>query len=350
MNESSVKIFYGNYIDVVSSELYWYDFNLGLMPLSESPHVKFVNAVYNNENINNTEYVKSCRRMTNDTVEGNGEKFAELANTIRAWGYDETSRPKVMVGIDSIGRIIITDGLHRSAIMHCLGLPIPCEVIYRDAKWWDLKHALYFIWNEAKLYQSIEHADFSNWPCWRFDTKKRIFVVNKWLKIYMPNAKNGIDFGCHTGNISIGMANKGYQMVGIDIDKKVIKAAKALSRMKNIGAPIGTVFYDSATVLESDSYRNFDFAICLSLLNHYASKKERWEDGWNVFRILCKKSPVVFYDCPSPGDPVGGNTELIDPIEMTNWLRASGVAGDGRVIMEKNEELQRTLLVWRNNL
>lgn len=349
MSETEANIFFGNYFEVNPEELFWCDSYLGLKSISESEHVAFARAVFSGDDYLKTAYVGPHRRPFDNVTEGNPSKFAELANSIKNHGYDSSRNPRVKVAIDGDGKIVLVDGLHRSSIMYCLGKRFVCEVVYRDHKWIRLKYLLYHINNEVKLYQPVNHSDLRRWPCWRIDTNNRIKIICDWLKRNMPDARNGLDMGCHTGRIVVGLANNGYTMTGIDVDNNALLAARTMADMEVIGTK-GCVSFCEPSYFDAIARDRFDFIICLSLLNHYACDENRWQEGWNLFKKLCKVSNAVFYDCPSCGDPVGGDTEMINASAMTNWLKKSGICGDGEVIAEKNNALQRTIMVWKNRV
>jgi SAM-dependent methyltransferase len=272
-------------------------------------------------------------------IEGQPVAFAELVQAMDSEGWKDGERIKV--AINDRGQIVITDGLHRAAAAYavCL-LPIPAEIVYRHEQWWALKYALMDLNDGVRLYQPIDHPDFASWPTWRSDTKARA----KAIFVSLPKSRPlyGVDLGCNAGALTLALAREQIAMYGYDTDPRAVRVAQMIANMEHIGADEAYVsFYQSA---EIPALLEVDFVVCLSLLNHYQAEPQRMAIGHAIFRACVKTAPLVFLDAPASGDPVGGNTEFVDPEAVFAWCAAAGVSGQGHVVAR--EDLQRPLLVW----
>ena len=91
-----------------------------------------------------------------------------------------------------------------------------------------------------------------------------------------------IDLGCGAGNYAIYLANKGFEVTGVDISPTAIKIAKENAKRK--GAEINFLVADVLGDLE-ELKETFDFAYDWELL-HHLFPEERKIYIKNVHRIL----------------------------------------------------------------
>ena len=342
MDQSEASKFFGRNIDAPPLRLWVQHGGNGLLPLAETTHVSAAQAVLAGENPHNTAYAQEHRRQSKGHVEGQPDIFAELVRSMESDGWKEGER--IEVAINDRGQIVITDGLHRAAAAYAGGLAhTPVEIVYRHEQWQALKYALMEANGGVKLYQPIDHPDFASWPTWRVDTKARAKAIFASLPKSRP--LYGVDLGCNAGTLTLALAREQIMMYGYDTDLRIIRAAQMIANMEHIGADATHVsFCQSAGI---PSLPEVDFVSCLSLLNHYQAEPQRWETGYAIFRACVAAAPLVFLDAPILGDPVGGDTEFVDPAAVFAWCEAAGVPGNGKVIAKRGERLQRPLLAWR---
>ena len=342
MDQNNAKKFFGQHIDVPPSRLWVQHSGNGLLPLAETTHVSAAQAILAGEDPHNTAYTREHRRQYTGSVEGRPDAFAELVRLMEEDGWKDDERIKV--AINERGQIVITDGLHRAAAAYVLGLVhIPVEIVYRHERWQALKYALMEANGGVKLYQPIDHPDFASWPAWRVDTAARV----KAIVASLPKNRGlfGVDLGCNAGALTLALAREQIVMYGYDTDLRVIRAARLVANMEHIGADKGLAFFYQSE--EVPALLEVDFVVCLSLLNHYQADPQRLAAGQAIFRACVKAAPVVYLDAPAPEDPVGGDTEFVDPEAVFAWCKLAGVSGKGEVVADRGEELQRPLLVWR---
>lgn len=99
----------------------------------------------------------------------------------------------------------------------------------------------------------------------------------KWAD-YVENlfAKNGLkpsvilDLGCGTGNFTIEMARRGYEMIGIDISPDMLSCAKSKAEMEKVD-----ILFLNQDMTQFELYGTVDAVVCLmDSVNYVTSKKE----------------------------------------------------------------------------
>lgn len=289
-------------------------------------------------------YARSLRSA--DEAEGNLVNFKKMIDA-----YPTQKFPPVKVSINHRGRLVLTDGVHRSASALANDLPVSVEVIYRSEEWLNLKQTLYQIANGTALYQPVNHPDLMGWKSWRQDTPHRAMLISREVKRYArltPNSPvssisvRGLDFACHTGGITNPLCRDGFEMVGIDSNSNAIYAAKIISQMDEIGSGKKHPEFQVGT----DFTGEYNFIVCLSFLNHH------WVDGRaalgaRIFKKMTDSTKMVFFDCPAPGDPVGGVLPYCESAWALKWARETAGCGTTEVVELRNPHLQRDMLVWR---
>lgn len=105
--------------------------------------------------------------------------------------------------------------------------------------------------------------DFKNFSTYANpeDLKRLGFVVHSIRQYVTPGAKI-LDVGCGKGNMSIQLANMGYQITAIDVDETSIEYAKSLVQLPNIRFQVTTI-----EAFEAEEH-SFDALICSEILEH----------------------------------------------------------------------------------
>ncbi len=112
-----------------------------------------------------------------------------------------------------------------------------------------------------------------------------------------------IDLGCGTGNYAIYLANKGFNVTGVDISPTAIKIARENAEKKRvkINFLIADVLGDLDEIKET-----FDFAYDWGLLHHiFPEKRKKYVE--NVYRILNPRGKYLSV-CFSEKDPQFGGS------------------------------------------
>ncbi len=288
-------------------------------------------------------------------LETTHSEFLDIYSNIASNGFS-VEHP-VQIAIDEQGVGVILDGLHRTICALHLGLDvIPVQIVYRALNWQLFKHAVYLQNGRAHMYQYIEHFDFEGWSRWRVDNEKRAQVVAQELDRLLGSKRGqarGLELACNSGAVSCSLSRRGYSMLGLDVEQTCVDTASYLAGMRFFGGfdedkGVSNAHFETCGyVVDLTKYGSFDFILCFSLLNHH-QVDGRDEEGKEIFRRLVQGSPLVFLDCPTKGDPVGGNTDFVRPERVIEWCRASGAMGEGRVVAlhEEHSPLMRTIIIW----
>jgi 2-polyprenyl-3-methyl-5-hydroxy-6-metoxy-1,4-benzoquinol methylase len=343
MDHKEAECFFGYHLNYPTPELK-FQTEQGLKSLWDSTHFVSASAILNGADPTETPYAARKQTWNDDSTEGHPDRFAQLIRDIQQNGV--TTRIKI--AINDRGEAIITDGLHRSGAALALGLKtVPVEIVYRHERWIRLKHLLHQINNGVTLYQPIEHPDFACWPCWRKDSAARVEAINDFLlsKGVAPGA-SGMDIGCHTGYVTRGLAAHGFYMKGYDIDGRAIEAAEIITEMMTEGLE-GIVEFRKSDWRNSDLLVMTAFIVVLSVLNHFMVDPQRSGEGRRMFSDFVNNTNAqyIFLDAPTKGDPVGGDTEFVDPEKVFEWCASSGARGAPIAVIQ-NDQLMRPILVW----
>jgi SAM-dependent methyltransferase len=99
-----------------------------------------------------------------------------------------------------------------------------------------------------------------------YDYGKEVAILHKFFK--NEGVKRILDVGCGTGNHAILLAPLGYEVVAIDLSRKMIEKAKK----KDLS---NRVCFIVADVRKMDIKEKFDSVICLGLtFSHFITKRE----------------------------------------------------------------------------
>jgi hypothetical protein len=311
-------------IAVPPERLWWQCGDIGPKRLAESKHA-----------INACKLVAGEDDLVETGTEGSRDRLSPTLESMTK-GWDQRQQP-IIAGINRRGEIVIHDGWHRAACAYALKWDfLPVAIHWRDEDWWALKHAVAKLNGGSKLYQPIDHPDFYYWPAWRKDTFYRADLIDRFLKENISEPRIA-DIGCHSGVLSCALSRKGYAVTGYDNNPKAIRAANLMSCMTDIGAK-GAIFVESDKVING-----FNVAVCISVINHYFVRgdDEKTRDFLSQF-----EGKTLILDCPTSGDPVGGDTDFTDPEFVFDWLEKHGLDGKGRVLEYHGQNLQRTMMVW----
>jgi len=105
------------------------------------------------------------------------------------------------------------------------------------------------------------------------------------LKGLRPNSKV-IDLACGTGAYSIELARRGYEVIGIDLDNKMIKLAEE----KKDNVPVSFLAEDMRKVRENFRGNKYDMIFCIgNSIVHLENKEQIEELIKGSYDMLCEE-------------------------------------------------------------
>ncbi len=203
------------------------------------------------------------------------ECHRKLAISIRDEGYDkdrwktcgrqldpDKGQGPITVNIGADGTIYSWDGLHRSAILKHLGLPVEAEVYKRDPRWVELSEF------HKTLYQPYPHPDFAGRKITRPGTE-RYEPIATWLKAH--DIIDPLFVGACTGAAVVKFRDWGFQAFGIEPHKDRFPLAESWTRRVCPASIVQVAAHDFL-------YGNYGAVIGLSVYHHVATSLEKWRE------------------------------------------------------------------------
>ncbi len=120
--------------------------------------------------------------------------------------------------------------------------------------------------------------------------KDRLNVFLQELQSVLPAPARILDYGCGAGVISFAIAEKGYEVVGVDGATGMIEAAELDRRRNNIDNVSFEVDQSNGKKISDNS---FDAIVCSSVIEYVEDDKKLLEDliriirpgGWLLFSV-----------------------------------------------------------------
>jgi ubiquinone/menaquinone biosynthesis C-methylase UbiE len=133
------------------------------------------------------------------------------------------------------------------------------------------------------------------------------FVTKEVLDLKRKHVKSILDLGCGAGRPTVFLAEKGFDVVGVDISKSALKLASAWARkerLTNVALIHGTMTHLP--------FRHgcFDAVVSVSVIVH-AMKKDIEHAMAEIHRIL-KKNGLLLINLTSVKDPRYGKGEEVE--------------------------------------
>lgn len=118
--------------------------------------------------------------------------------------------------------------------------------------------------------------------------------IDEIIKQKNKKAKDLLDLGCGTGNISIFLTAFGYNLTGIDLSKEMLSKAKTKYEQSDLQAVL-----EECDIREIDYEDQFDAIICtFDTLNYFTETQEFKDVLKRCFKAL-KKDGVLIFDLNS---------------------------------------------------
>lgn len=139
--------------------------------------------------------------------------------------------------------------------------------------------------NFAYIYDELMHdVDYKQW----IDYIEKIFEANKKKPSII------VDLACGTGNLTIEMAKKGYDMVGIDISPDMLSCAKQKTMNEGVD-----VLYLNQDITEFELYGSVDVALCLMDSINYITHKSKLKRLFKLVEYYLNPGGLFIFDINS---------------------------------------------------
>ncbi|MBL6008111.1 SAM-dependent methyltransferase [Bacillus halotolerans] len=134
----------------------------------------------------------------------------------------------------------------------------------------------------ASVYDELmSHAPYDKWT--------------KWIETSLPEKGRILDLACGTGEISIRLAEKGFEVTGIDLSEEMLSYAQQKGPAKQ---PILFLQQDMREITGFEG--QFDaVVICCDSLNYLKTKNDVMNTFKSVFQVL-KPDGILLFDVHSP--------------------------------------------------
>ncbi len=140
--------------------------------------------------------------------------------------------------------------------------------------------------NYAEFYDLIYHDK---------DYQGESNYINSLIKEYLPKAKTIFEMGCGTGIHALLMAEKGYEVYGVDISEKMVeKANLRLEKTPNLKGKVAFAYGDLRTVSLN---KKFDVAISLYHVFSYQTKNQDLITALETADKHLNVGGLLIFDC-----------------------------------------------------
>jgi magnesium-protoporphyrin O-methyltransferase len=130
----------------------------------------------------------------------------------------------------------------------------------------------------SRVRKYFETSGFSRWtaiygsgdipPIWKVIRDGHQRAIDAVLRFIEDDADHtALDAGCGTGNLSIELANRGYEVDAFDVSAPMIHFAKYINTGRTNGIPPHFMVGDIAAL--DGQKRSYDLVCCLDVLFHY---------------------------------------------------------------------------------
>lgn len=136
--------------------------------------------------------------------------------------------------------------------------------------------------NFAYIYDELmDDVDYEAW----------VYYIEKLIEINDIKVKNILELACGTGNLTIPLTKRGYDICGIDISEEMLEVALKKSEEENIKL---VLLQQDIVDLDFDLY-DLDMVLCgCDGFNYITSKKDLEKIFSKIFSLLKKDGGLIF--------------------------------------------------------
>jgi SAM-dependent methyltransferase len=146
--------------------------------------------------------------------------------------------------------------------------------------------------NELSWYEAFQRAMKPIFSKQEFDNHIRwVQLYAAFFRDYIAPDARILDCGCGLGCMAVSLSAMGYEVIGIDNDPHVVKAARQNAR--NFGKRIDIVRMDIKNIDKAFQQHEFDICVSGGVMEHFPKQQ--------ILDLLSKQlycAPLVFMDVP----------------------------------------------------
>lgn len=138
----------------------------------------------------------------------------------------------------------------------------------------------------AVLYdQLMEDAPYDQWVKWIADN----------IRDYRPGSKEVADVGCGTGTIAIALAEKDYQLTGVDLSADMLTMAVDKSLQHKV-----KIDWVEQDMTKLDLGRTYDVITCLCDALNYITDEQALKKAFMCMNNHLNPDGLLLFDCHTP--------------------------------------------------
>ena len=115
---------------------------------------------------------------------------------------------------------------------------------------------------------------------WQWHEPSLRNITHYILKFASRSSGRALDVGCGTARVSFGLAEQGYKVYGIDIEKRVIDIARDIAKEIGSLAQFDVADFSNGNLVQADFY---DLIVCSEVLEHVQEYRPLVD---NMYRAL----------------------------------------------------------------
>ena len=137
----------------------------------------------------------------------------------------------------------------------------------------------------SKMYDFLmDDVDYSQW----------VDYLDAFIKKHYSSAEHILELACGTGNITLGLAEKGYRVDAVDISDEMLTVAQG--KLKN---HMGKVRFIHSDMLDLDLNKKYDVVVCLCDGLNYIVELDEIKALFNTLGDLLNDSGLFIFDISS---------------------------------------------------
>jgi 2-polyprenyl-3-methyl-5-hydroxy-6-metoxy-1,4-benzoquinol methylase len=135
---------------------------------------------------------------------------------------------------------------------------------------------------------------------------------------FLKDKSRVLDIGCATGELPLVLSKKGHQVVGIDLDEKMIELAR--EKTKRMGLNTGFFIKDMIKIGEDFSPKSFDAVLCLGNTLVHLEKPKKIEKVFMGIHKVLKSGGILMVQVVNYDRILSGGVKELPLLESKNFI------------------------------